>query len=404
MDKLVNRFLKYISIDSKSSEDSSTIPSTKGQIALGELLVEELKEIGMSNVFQDENEYLYGELNSNIDYEVATIGFIAHLDTAPDLDGKCINPQIIKYNGGDIVLNEKYSIKESEFPILKDLKGLNLITTDGTTLLGADDKAGIAAIINAMEYLINNPEIPHGTIKIAFTPDEEIGHGCEFFNIEVFSADFAYTIDGGPIGELEFENFNAASCKIHIEGKNVHPGTAKNIMLNASLVGMELNSMLPAEERPEYTDGYEGFFLLTDFKGSVDHCNMNYIIRDHSRVKFEEKKTLIKDAVAFLNKKYNNIINIELNDSYYNMREKVEAHMEIIDLAKNSMIKLGIEPNIKPIRGGTDGASLSFMGLPCPNIFTGGYNFHGRFEFIPIEHMELASKTIVMIAENNTKR
>lgn len=403
MEKIVERFKRYISIDTKSDENSETCPSTKGQLELGAILVEELKELGLDDVKQDENGYVYATLKSNIDKEVPTIGFIAHLDTSPDLDGKCTNPQIFTYEGGDIKLNDKYSMSQKEFPFLKELVGKEIITTDGTTLLGADDKAGIAAIIDAMEYLIANPEIKHGDIKIGFTPDEEIGRGADLFDVKGFNADFAYTVDGGPLGELEYENFNAASVKIEIQGKNVHPGSAKNVMINSLRIAMEIESMLPVEQKPEYTEGYEGFYLLDDITGNVDYTVVNYIIRDHSMEKFEEKKALFKEIIDFLNKKYGNIITIEIKDSYYNMREKIEPHMEIIELAKKSMLELGIEPNIKPIRGGTDGARLSYMGLPCPNIFTGGYNFHGRFELIPIESMKLASKLIVKIIENNSK-
>ena len=403
MDNIVKRFKRYIGVDTKSDGNSSTCPSTKGQLELGALVVEELKELGLSHVKQDENGYVYAILKYNIDKKVPTIGFIAHFDTSPDLDGKCVNPQIIKYEGGDIKLNDEYSLTEKEFPFLKDLVGQELITTDGTTLLGADDKAGIAAIIDAMEYLINNPDIEHGDIKIGFTPDEEIGRGADLFDVEGFGADFAYTVDGGPIGELQYENFNAASVKVKIQGTNVHPGTAKNIMVNSLKVGMEIEGLLPRAQSPEHTEDYEGFFLLIEMNGIVDYTEMDYIIRDHSMEKFEEKKQLFKDIIDFLNKKYGDIITIEIKDSYYNMKEKIQPHMEIVHLAANSMKDLGIEPNIEPIRGGTDGARLSYMGLPCPNIFTGGYNFHGRFEFIPIESMNLASKLIVKIVENNTK-
>jgi tripeptide aminopeptidase len=403
MAKIVERFKRYIAIDTRSDENSQTCPSTKGQLELGALLVKELKELGLEDAKQDENGYVYATLKSNMDKKVPTIGFIAHLDTSPDMDGKCTNPQIITYEGGDIKLNEEYSITVKEFPFLKDLVGKELITTDGTTLLGADDKAGIAAIMDAVEYLVTHPEIKHGDVKIAFTPDEEIGRGADLFDVEGFGADFAYTIDGGPLGELEYENFNAASAKIQIQGKNVHPGTAKNIMINALRIAMELESMLPVNEKPEYTEGYEGFYLLTDLSGTVDKAIMKYIIRDHSKEKFEHKKQYMKDVVDFLNKKYGNIIDIEIQDSYYNMREKIEPHMEIIELAKKSMEELNITPIIKPIRGGTDGANLSYKGLPCPNLFTGGYNYHGRFEFIPTESMKLASQLIVKIVENNAK-
>lgn len=403
MDQIVERFKRYIAIDTKSDDNSDTCPSTPGQLELGKLIVDELKEIGMKDVKQDENGYVYASLESNIEKEVPTIGFIAHFDTSPDLDGKCVNPQIIKYEGGDIQLNEEYIMKVEDFPFLDDLSGQELMTTDGTTLLGADDKAGIAEIVTAMKYLIDNPDIKHGDVKIAFTPDEEIGRGADLFDVEGFGADFGYTLDGGPLGELEYENFNAASVKIEIQGTNVHPGTAKDIMINSSLVAMEIENILPVNEKPEYTEGYEGFYLLTDIKGTVDYTEMNYIIRDHSRDKFEDKKEHIKNVVDFLNEKYGNIINIDIKDSYYNMREKVEPHMEIIELARKSMLEMDIEPIISPIRGGTDGARLSYMGLPCPNIFTGGYNYHGRFEFIPLESMKKASELIVRIIENNTK-
>lgn len=404
MDQIIERFKRYIAIDTKSDENSKTCPSTPGQLELGALLVEELKELGIEDAKQDENGYVYGTLKSNTNNDVPTIGFISHLDTSPDLDGKCINPQILTYEGGDIKLNDKYSIKEEEFPFLKELVGKELITTDGTTLLGADDKAGVAAIMDAIEYLTLHPEIEHGDIKIGFTPDEEIGRGADLFDVKGFGADFAYTVDGGPVGELEYENFNAASVRIEIQGKNVHPGSAKNVMINSLRVAMEIENMLPVNEKPEYTEGYEGFYLLDDINGSVDHTVVNYIIRDHSMEKFEQKKTYIRKVVGFLNDKYGDIINIEIEDSYYNMKEKIEPHMEIVELAKKSMLDIGVEPDIKPIRGGTDGARLSYMGLPCPNIFTGGYNFHGRFEFIPTESMKLASQLIVKIAENNAKK
>ncbi|MBW4827840.1 MAG: peptidase T [Clostridiaceae bacterium] len=403
MDQIIERFKRYIAIDTKSDENSKTCPSTPGQLELGALLVEELKEMGLEDAKQDENGYIYATLRSTTNKDVPTIGFISHLDTSPDLDGKCTNPQILTYEGGDIKLNDKYSIKEEEFPFLKELVGKELITTDGTTLLGADDKAGVAAIMDAIEYLTLHPEIKHGDIKIGFTPDEEIGRGADLFDVKGFGADFAYTVDGGPVGELEYENFNAASVRIEIQGKNVHPGSAKNIMINSLRVAMEIENMLPVNEKPEYTEGYEGFYLLDDINGSVDYTVVNYIIRDHSMEKFEQKKVYIRKVVDFLNDKYGDIINIEIEDSYYNMKEKIEPHMEIVELAKKSMLDIGVEPDIKPIRGGTDGARLSYVGLPCPNIFTGGYNFHGRFEFIPTESMKLASQIIVKIAENNAK-
>ncbi|MBU5314014.1 peptidase T [Tissierella carlieri] len=403
MDRIVERFKKYIAIDTKSDENSSTCPSTPGQLELGALLADELKELGLEDVKQDENGYVYATLKSNTDKKVPTIGFISHLDTSPDLDGKCTNPKIFTYEGGDIELNEQYSITIKEFPFLRSLIGKELITTDGTTLLGADDKAGISAIMDAIEYLIKHQEIKHGDIKIGFTPDEEIGRGADLFDIKNFKADFGYTVDGGHVGELEYENFNAASVKIEIQGKNVHPGTAKNIMVNSLRIAMEIESMLPVNEKPEYTEGYEGFYLLDEITGSIDHTVISYIIRDHCKDRFDKKKEDFRKIINFLNDKYGNIITIEIKDSYYNMKEKIEPHMEIIELAKRSMIELGIQPIIQPIRGGTDGARLSYMGLPCPNIFTGGYNFHGRFEFIPTESMKLASQLIVKIVENNAK-
>ena len=403
MENIGERFIRYIGIDTKSDPESVSVPTSESQLELGKLLESELEDMGLTDVKMDENGYVYASLKSNIDKEVPTIGFIAHMDTSPDLDGKCTNPQRFVYKGGDIKLNEKYSIREKDFPFIKDLIGKELITTDGTTLLGADDKAGIAAIMDAIQFLVNNKDIEHGHIKIAFTPDEEVGRGADLFDVEGFGADFAYTVDGGPIGELQYENFNAANVNIDIQGKNVHPGTAKDIMINSLLVAMELEAMLPENQKPQYTEEYEGFFLLIDMKGSVEFTNMKYIIRDHSMEKFEKKKNLINKSVDFLNEKYGKIIKIEVKDSYYNMKEKIVPHMEIVDLAKKSMEDLGIEPIIAPIRGGTDGSRLSYMGLPTPNIFTGGYNFHGRFEFIATESMDLASKTILKIIENNNK-
>ena len=402
-DKIVDRFKRYIAVDTQSDEYSETVPSTKGQLELGRVIVEELHEMGMHDIIQDKNGYVYATLPSNVEKEVPTIGFVAHFDTSPDLDGKDIHPQIVKYEGGDIKLNDKYSITVEEFPEIEDLKGQTLITTDGTTLLGADDKAGIAEIMDAMEYLLNHPNIKHGKIKIGFTPDEEIGRGADLFDVENFGADFAYTMDGGPLGELQYENFNAASVKISIQGKNVHPGTAKNVMVNSLKIAMEIDRMLPSVEVPEHTEKYEGFYLLDSVTGTVDHAKVEYIIRDHSMEEFENKKMFIQNVVNFLNGKYGNIIDVEIKDSYYNMKKKIVPHMEIIELAERSMKDVGIKPDIKPIRGGTDGATLSYMGLPTPNIFAGGYNFHGRFEFIPIENMKLASKLIVKIAENAAK-
>ena len=397
---IIDRFLKYVSFDTKADGNSSTCPSTPGQLVLGKYLEEELKSIGLSDVSQDKNGYVYATLKSNTDKKVPTVGFVAHMDTSPATSGKDIKPQIVDYKGGDIKLNDEYSILEKEFPFIKNLVGEKLITTDGTTLLGADDKAGIAIIVSAMEHLVNHPEIKHGDIKIGFTPDEEIGRGADLFDVEKFAADFAYTVDGGPIGELEFENFNAASGNIEIEGKVVHPGSAKDVMVNALIIAMELNSLLPSNERPEHTEHYEGFYMLDSLEGDVSKANMSYIIRDHSMEKFENKKELLQNAVDFLNKKYNNAIKLTIEDSYYNMREKIEPHMEIVDIAEQSMIELDIKPIIKPIRGGTDGARLSFMGLPCPNLFAGGYNFHGRYEFVPVSSLEKGTELVVKIVEN----
>ncbi len=403
MDKLKERFLRYIAMDTKSDEGSESCPSTPGQLALGEKLAAELRELGLEDVRQDEHGYVYATLPGNVE-TAPIIGFIAHMDTAPDLDGKCVNPQLIEnYEGGDIRLNEQYSLKVSEFPFLQDLIGQSLITTDGTTLLGADDKAGIAIIMTAMDYLIQHPEIPRGTIKVGFTPDEEIGRGADLFDVEAFGADFAYTVDGGPEGELEYENFNAASVKIHIQGKNVHPGSAKDIMRNALLIAMEIQSLLPVAERPEHTEGYEGFYLLDELHGTVDEAEIFYIIRDHDREKFEAKKKWLESVVALLNQRYDNGIQLEITDSYYNMKEKIEPHIEIVELAERAMQDVGVTPKIKPVRGGTDGAKLSYMGLPTPNLFTGGYNYHGRFEFISYDTMQKAVEVLVKIAELNTK-
>ena len=403
MSRLVERFKSYIAIDTMSNPKSQTVPSSPNQMILAKQLYEELKELGLKARMDDKG-YVYGELPANSDKPFHSIGFVAHMDTSPALDGACTNPQIVEYKGGDIKLNEEFSIKVSEFPYLETLVGKTIITTDGTTLLGADNKAGIAEILDAVEYLLNNPEIQHGKVLIGFTPDEEIGRGADYFDVENFGADFAYTVDGGPVGELEYENFNAASAVVKIQGKSVHPGTAKNTMINSISVAMELDSLLPKEQRPEYTEGYEGFFMLNELEGTIDFTSMDYIIRDHDMEKFEFKKELMEKAVNYLNQKYSGIIDLEIKDSYYNMKEKILPRMEIIELAEESMKRLGITPLIKPIRGGTDGSRLSYMGLPCPNIFTGGANFHGRFEMIPIEDMELASRLIVEIITNAHKQ
>ncbi len=359
--------------------------------------------MGLEDVSMDENGYVMASLPSNSDKEIPTIGFIAHLDTAPDFSGKSVKPQIVEnYDGKDIVLNEELNIilSPDDFPELLKYKGQDLITTNGTTLLGADDKAGVAEIITAVEYLCNNPEIEHGTIKVAFTPDEEIGRGANLFDVDKFGADFAYTIDGGEIGELEYENFNASIAKIKINGRNVHPGTAKNQMINSITIAMELQAMLPVNERPEYTENYEGFYLLFDIKGSVETTEMTYIIRDHDLKKYKQKNKLMKRVVKFLNKKYGkNTVELKIENQYYNMKEKIEPVIHIVETAEKAMLAVGVEPVKKPIRGGTDGARLSFMGLPTPNIFTGGHNFHGKFEYIPIQSMQKAVEVILKIIE-----
>jgi len=400
MEKLLERFLRYVKTETTSDESSISVPSTDGQIAFSRVLADELKEIGMSDVTVDDNGYVMASLPSNSSKSLPVIGFLAHMDTSPDMSGKDVKPKIFEnYQGGPLLLNSEKGIELSpeDFPDLSENIGKTIIATDGTTLLGADNKAGIAEIVTAMEYLINHPNILHGDIRVGFTPDEEIGRGADHFDVERFWADFAYTVDGGPVGELEYENFNAATAKITIQGRNVHPGSAKNKMINSLIIAQELNGMLPVEQRPESTEGYEGFFHLMRIDGTVEKTEMIYIIRDHSVDKFEDKKILMERIADFLNSKYENAVNLEINDSYYNMKEKIEPVMEIVDLAKKAMENLGIEVDIKPVRGGTDGSRLSYMGLPCPNIFTGGYNFHGKYEYITVEGMELASRTILEI-------
>lgn len=402
---MINRFLKYIKIATDANPESLLCPSSEIQWDLAKVIIEDLKEIGLEDISLDENCYIMATFPSNCGKDVPTIGFIAHMDTAPTYNGKGVNPKVVKYEGGDIVLNKELDVilSPKDFPSLNKYVGEELIVTDGKTLLGADDKAGIVEIIEAMKYLKEHPEIKHGEIKIGFTPDEEIGRGANLFDVEKFNCKFAYTVDGGELGELEYENFNAASAIIKIKGRDIHPGTAKNSMINSMIIAMELNSMLPADQRPEHTENYEGFFLLNDMKGTVENTTMNYIIRDHSTKKFNEKKNLIKAVVMYLQLKYKDAsIEIEVKDSYYNMREKIEPVSYIIDLAKKSMEELGIEPHIRPIRGGTDGARLSYKGLPCPNLFTGGHNFHGKFEYIPVNSMEKARDLIIKIAENVT--
>lgn len=400
MEKILDRFLRYVAIDTQSDENSESQPSAAKELDLLKLLCKELNDMGVEATL-DEYGYVMGTLPSNIDKKVPAIGFIAHVDTSPDASGANVKPQIIEnYDGSDIALKgvPGLYLKPSEFPELLAHKGETIITTDGTTLLGADDKAGVAEIMNAVQYMVEHPEFKHGDIKIGFTPDEEIGRGVVKFDVKRFGADYAYTMDGGEIGELEFENFNAASAKIHIQGRNVHPGYAKDKMKNAILIGMEFNDLLPIGQRPELTEGYDGFFHIISFKGSVEEADFGYIIRDHDRKKFEEKKELIEQCVKFINVKYGEgTATLEVKDQYYNMREQVEPYYFIVEKAVKAMEMAGIKPKIQPIRGGTDGANLSFKGLPCPNIFAGGMNFHGKMEFAPLENIEKASEVVLNI-------
>lgn len=400
MEKILDRFLRYVAIDTQSDENSESQPSAAKELDLLKLLCKELNDMGVEATL-DEYGYVMGTLPSNIDKKVPAIGFIAHVDTSPDASGANVKPQIIEnYDGSDIALKgvPGLYLKPSEFPELLAHKGETIITTDGTTLLGADDKAGVAEIMNAVQYMVEHPEFKHGDIKIGFTPDEEIGRGVVKFDVKRFGADYAYTMDGGEIGELEFENFNAASAKIHIQGRNVHPGYAKDKMKNAILIGMEFNDLLPIGQRPELTEGYDGFFHIISFKGSVEEADFGYIIRDHDRKKFEEKKELIEQCVKFINVKYGEgTATMEVKDQYYNMREQVEPYYFIVEKAVKAMEMAGVKPKIQPIRGGTDGANLSFKGLPCPNIFAGGMNFHGKMEFAPLENIEKASEVVLNI-------
>ncbi|MDH2881877.1 peptidase T [Bacillus cytotoxicus] len=400
--ELIERFTRYVKIDTQSNEESHTVPSTPGQIEFGKQLVEELKQIGLIEVKMDENGYVMATLPANTDKDVPVIGFLAHLDTATDFTGKNVKPQIHEnFDGKAITLNEELNVvlTPEQFPELPSYKGHTLITTDGTTLLGADDKAGLTEIMTAMNYLIHNPQIKHGKIRVAFTPDEEIGRGPSHFDVKAFGASFAYTMDGGPLGGLEYESFNAASAKLTFKGNNTHPGTAKNKMLNASKIAMEFHSQLPAEEAPEYTEGYEGFYHLLSLNGDVEQSKAYYIIRDFDRGNFEARKNKIKQIVEKMQEKYGeeNII-LEMKDQYYNMLEKIEPVKEIVDIAYDAMKNLNIEPNIQPIRGGTDGSQLSYMGLPTPNIFTGGENYHGKFEYVSVDNMEKATHVIIEIA------
>ena len=404
--KIIDRFISYVKIDSQSDANSESTPSTKKQWNIANKLVQDLNHIGLSKVSIDENAYIYATLPSNIKKKCPTIGFISHFDTSPDFSGTNIKPQIVKnYNGGDIVLNKtKNIILSSEyFSEIKQYKGQTIITTDGNTLLGSDDKAGVCEIISAMEFLINNPEIKHGDIKIGFTPDEEIGRGAHKFDVAKFGADWAYTMDGSQIGELEYENFNAASAIIKIKGRIVHPGYAKGKLVNSMYYASKFINMVPLNETPEKTEGYEGFYHLTSIKGLVEQTDLQYIVRDHDLNKFKNRKAFLINLVERLNKEFDqNIFEIKITDQYFNMKEKVEPHMHIVDIAEKAMKALNIKPLIKPIRGGTDGSQLSYMGLPCPNIFAGGHNFHGKYEYLPVNSMISAIKVICKVCEITT--
>ncbi len=400
--ELKERFLKYVSFDTQSDEASETFPSTEKQKVLLQYLVDEMKSLGLTEVEMDEHGYAMGTIPATPGFEhCPVIGFIAHVDTSPDMSGANVKPQIIEnYDGKDIRLNENLMMTVKDFPELSEFKGHTLITTDGTTLLGADDKAGVAEIMTAAEYLMAHPEVKHGKIRLGFTPDEEVGRGVDFFNVEKFGAKFAYTIDGGFEGELEYENFNAAGVKIAIQGRNVHPGYAKDKMINALQVAADINSLLPAWERPEHTEGYEGFYHLVGWSGSVENAEISYIIRDHNREKFEAKKQFMQHVVDLLTRKYGEgVITLTMKDQYYNMREMVEPHPEVIDKAFEAMKQAGVTPIVRPIRGGTDGARLSYMGLPCPNLFTGGMNFHGKFEYCSLDTMRRAQQTILNLIQ-----
>ena len=405
---LTERFLKYVSFNTTSDENTKMTPSTPGQMIFAQYLVEELKSIGLQEVELDKNGYIMATLPANTDKDIPTIGFISHMDTSPDMSGKNVQARIVEnYDGNDILLNEeKVIVLETEkYPEILQYKGQDIIVTDGTTLLGADDKAGIAEIVSAMEYLIAHPEIKHGKIRVGFTPDEEIGQGADHFDVPKFGAEWAYTLDGGEIGELEFENFNAAAAKITFKGLNVHPGYAKHKMLNSMRVAHQFVSMLPRHETPEHTEKYEGFYHLVGMEGTVEQSSLSYIIRDHDRDRFERRKKEVQHITNKINAEFGEgTATLELRDQYYNMREKVEPVMHIVDLAFEAMESVGVKPNVKPIRGGTDGSRLSYEGLPCPNIFAGGHNFHGRFEYVPVQSMEKAMMVVVKIAELLAKR
>lgn len=408
MSQVLDNFLKYISFDTQSKEDMEAVPSTEKQRVLARELAAQLQAMKAEHVMVDEHSYVYATIPATMDKPVPVLGLIAHMDTAPAYSGTGVKPQIVKnYDGGDILLNKETGLvmSASDFPDLLKYKGQDIITTDGTTLLGADDKAGVAEIMAMAEYLLSHPEIPHGTIRIGFTPDEEVGRGADFFDVKGFGADVAYTVDGGGLGELEYENFNAASAKVRVHGSSIHPGSSKGRMRNALLMTMEFHSMLPAAENPMYTEGYEGFFHLDSMSGTVEEARMDYIIRDHSKERFEEKKAFMERVAEYLNSRYHaGTVELTLKDSYYNMKEKIQPHMYLIDIAKTSMEEIGIEPLVTPIRGGTDGARLSYEGLPCPNLCTGGYNYHGKFEFIPVQSMEKVVELLLKIVEKFTER
>ena len=398
---MIDRFLNYVKFDTQSDELTNLTPSTPGQMVFAKSLCKELQDMGLSNITLDDNGYLMATLPANTSKKIPTLGFIAHLDTAPDMSGHNVNPRIVHYDGGTITLNEEQNVilDPEQFPELNDHVGQDLIITDGTTLLGADDKAGIAEIISAVEYFQQHPEIEHGDIRIAFNPDEEIGMGAHHFNVEQFGADWAYTMDGGAVGELEYENFNAASARIIFKGLNVHPGAAKNKMINSIRVANQFASMLPRWETPEHTEGYEGFYHLIGIEGNVEKTTLTYIIRDHDRARFESRKREIEHLVHKINAEFPDCATAEIKDQYYNMREKIEPVMHIIEVAEKAMKNAGVTPKVQPIRGGTDGAQLSFKGLPCPNIFAGGMNMHGRYEYVAVQSMEKAMMTIVEICK-----
>lgn len=407
MQHLIDRFISYATIDTQSDPESETTPSTSKQWNLARKLAEELKEIGMAEVSIDDNAYVMATLPANTDKKLPTIGFISHMDTSPDFSGSGVKPRVIEnYDGGDIILNEELAVVLSPgyFHELDKYRGQPLIVTDGTTLLGADDKAGITEIVSAMEYLINHPEIVHGKVRVAFTPDEEIGRGAHHFDVKKFGAQWAYTMDGSTLGELEYENFNAARAKIRVLGKSVHPGYARNKLVNAIGILNELLASLPADEVPERTEGREGFFHVTKISGEIERAEADLIIRDHDRARFESRKQLLSDLIKKVNGRHGDYASVEIEDQYFNMKEKVEPVFHIVEIAREAMESLGIEPEMKPIRGGTDGSQLSFMGLPCPNIFAGGHNFHGKYEYLPVDSMKKAVDVIVKICELTAKR